>query len=303
VAVAEALNFTKASARLRVAQPALSRQMTDLEDEIGVDLMKRSPRGVTLTAEGRLFLEEVRELLKRTDESVEKVRALARGEYGELHVGYAPSPTVEILPPALAAFQKDVPRVKVLLHDLASDELIDGLQNGTLEFAIMVQPAGDQAGGIQFEVLRTYPLCVAMTTVHPFARLKSIPLEKLAAEPLVVLHRKEYPESDGYLDRLFASIRAKPSIAVECDSASSLITEVEVGRGIALATPIFKLVTGKRLVYRPLTGTTEVLSVGIARATKGDITPAGEKFCEILRRISNVATGPKSKAVKPLNAK
>src|SRR5258705_2930155 len=81
VAVAEALNFTKASARLRVAQPALSRQMTDLEDEIGVDLMKRSPRGVTLTAEGKLFLDEVRELLKRADESVEKVRALARGEY------------------------------------------------------------------------------------------------------------------------------------------------------------------------------------------------------------------------------
>jgi len=57
---AEALNFTKASARLRVAHPALSRQMTDLEDDIGVDLMKRSPRGVTLTAEGKLFLDEVR---------------------------------------------------------------------------------------------------------------------------------------------------------------------------------------------------------------------------------------------------
>jgi len=74
---------------------------------------------------------------------------------------------------------------------------------------------------------------------------------------------------------------------VECDSASSLITEVEAGRGIALATTIFKLVAGKRLIYRPLTGTTEVLSVGIARATKGDVTPAGEKFCEILRRIAD----------------
>ena len=298
VAVAEALNFTKASARLRVAQPALSRQMTDLEDELGVDLMKRSPRGVTLTAEGKLFLDEVRELLKRADESVEKVRALARGEYGELHVGYAPSPTVEILPPALAAFQKAVPRVKVLLHDLASDELIAGLQNGTLELAIMVPPAGDQTAGIQFEVLRTYPLCVAMTALHPFARMKSIPLEKLAAEPLVVLRRKEYPESDRYLDRLFASIRAKPSIAVECDSASSLITEVEAGRGIALATSVFKLVTGKRLVYRPLTGTTEVLSVGIARATKGDVTPAGEKFCEILRKTSDGATAAKPKPAR-----
>src|SRR5437870_6177520 len=133
LAVGEALNFTRAAAQLRVAQPALSRQVQDLEHEIGVDLMKRIPRGVTLTGEGKLFLDEVRELLKRADESVEKVRALARGEYGELHVGYAPSPTVEILPPALAAYQKAFPRVRVLLHDLSEQELIDGLQDGTLE--------------------------------------------------------------------------------------------------------------------------------------------------------------------------
>ena len=238
LAVGEALNFTKAAARLRVGQPALRRQVQDLEEEIGVDLLRRSPRGVTLTAEGKLFLDEVRDLLKRADESVEKVRALARGEYGELHVGYAPSPTVEILPPGLAEFQKAVPRVKVLLHDLSSDELIAGLRNGTLELAIMVPPTDDQVVGIQFEVLRTYPLCVALTAAHPFARLKSISLEKMAAEPLVGYSRKDYPESYRSLERLFAPIHAKPRLAVECDSASSLITEVEAGRGIALASPI-----------------------------------------------------------------
>src|SRR5881397_1439203 len=216
-AVGEALNFTRAAAQLRVAQPALSRQVQDLEDEIGVDLMKRNPRGVTLTAEGKLFLDEVRELLKRADESVEKVRALARGEYGELHVGYAPSPTVEILPPALAAFQKAVPRVKVFLHDLSSDELIAGLQNASLELAIMVEPIGEQTAGIEFELLRTYPLSVAMTAAHPFARLKSITLEKLAAEPLVGLRRKDYSEYYRIVDRVFASVPAKPRIAVECD--------------------------------------------------------------------------------------
>src|SRR5438552_2945082 len=295
LAVGEALNFTKAAAQLRVAQPALSRQVQDLEDEIGVDLMKRSPRGVTLTAEGKLFLEEVRELLKRADESVEKVRALARGEHGELRVGYAPTPTVEILPPALAAFQKAVPRVKLLLHDLSSDELINGLRNATLELAITVEPTGEQTAGIEFELLRTYPLSVAMTATHPFARLKSITLEKLAAEPLVGLRRKDYSEYYHVLDRIFAPIRAKPRIAVECDSASSLITEVEAGRGIALATLSFKLVAGKRLLYRPLTGTTEVGSVGIARATKGDVTPAGERFCEILRKTSDGASGTKLK--------
>jgi len=70
------------------------------------------------------------------------------------------------------------------------------------------------------------------------------------------------------------------------DSASSLITEVEAGRGVALALPMLKLVAGKRLLYRPLTGTSEVAAVGVARATKGDVTPAGEKFCEVLRQTS-----------------
>ena len=105
--------------RLRVAQPALSRQIQDLEDEIGVDLLRRSPRGVTLTAEEKLFLEEVRELLKGVDESVEKTRALARGEYGELHIGYIPIPTAEILPRALEVFRKAVPGVKLVPHDLS----------------------------------------------------------------------------------------------------------------------------------------------------------------------------------------
>ena len=289
LAVGEALNFTKAAARLRVAQPAMSRQIQDLEDEIGVDLLRRSPRGVALTAEGKLFLEEVRELLKRVDESVEKTRALARGEYGELHIGYSSVPTAEILPPALAAFRKAVPDVKLLLHDLSSEELIAGLHNATLELAIMVQPTGEQTAGIEFELLRTYPWCVALSAAHPFARLKSISLEKLAAQPLVVLRRKDYSEYHGILERIFAPISAKPRIAVECDSASSVITEVEAGRGIFLAA-VLKRVAGKRLLYRPLTGTTEVQSVGIGRATKGDVTPAGEKFCEILRKISRGAS-------------
>jgi DNA-binding transcriptional LysR family regulator len=289
LAVGEELNFTKAAARLRVAQPALSRQVQDLEDEIGVDLLHRSARGVTLTAEGKLFLEEVRELLKRVDESVEKTRALARGEYGELHIGYSSVPTAEILPPALEAFRKAVPRVKLVLHDLTSDELIAGLRNAALELAVMVQPTGEQTVGIEFETARSYTWCVALTAAHPFARLKSISLEKVAAEPLVALRRKDYSEYHRILERIFAPISAKPRIAVECDSASSLIMEVEAGHGIAVVIANLKLMGGERLLYRPLTGTTETQFVGIARATKGDVTPAGEKFCEILRKLSRGA--------------
>src|SRR5271157_1450984 len=298
LAVSEALSFTKAAAQLRVAQPALSRQVQALEDEIGVDLLRRSPRGVTLTAEGKLFLQEVCQLLKRADEAVEKVRALARGEYGELHVGYAAVPTAEILPPALAAFRKAIPHVRVLLHDLPSDELMAGLHNATLELAIVVQPTGEQAAGIEFKSLRVYPPCVALSAAHPFARLKTIPLEKVAGEPLVGLRRKDYSDYHRVLDRIFAPLSAKPRIAVECDSVSSLILEVEAGRGIAVVTEVLKRVAGKRLLYRPLTGTTEAPAVGIARATNGDVTPAGERLCKILRQISRGAQPARPKQAR-----
>ena len=290
--VGEVLNFTKAAARLRVAQPALSRQVQDLEDEIGVDLLRRSPRGVTLTAEGKFFLQEVRELLKRVDESVEKTRALARGEYGELHIGYIPIPTAEILPRALEAFRKAVPRVKLVLHDLSTDEVIAGLRNDTLELAIMVQPIGEQTAGIEFETLRSYVWGVALSRAHPFARLKSIPLEKLAGERLVILSRKSYSEYHRILEHILAPIRAKLCIAAECDTESSLFMEVETGRAIAVVTTIVKLAAGRRLVYRALTGTTEIQLVGIARLSGGDVTPAGEKFCEILRNLSRGFSKP-----------
>ena len=286
LAVGEALNFRKAAAQLRLAQPSLSRQVQDLEEEIGVDLFRRSPRGVTLTAEGKLFLKEAREVLKHADESVERARALARGEYGELHIGYSAIPTEEILPAALGAFRRAVPSVKVLLHDLSRDEIIAGLHDATLELAVMAQATGEGMLGIEFEVLRTYPWCVALTNAHSFSRLKSVSLEELATEPLIGLRRKDYSEYYRILEQIFAAISAKPRIAVKCDSISSLVVEVEAEHGIALVPTILKLMSGKRLIYRPLTGTTETESVGIARATKGDVTPAGEKFCEILRQTS-----------------
>ena len=98
--------------------------------------------------------------------------------------------------------------------------------------------------------------------------------------------RKDYPDYFPFIERIFSPLGVKPRLAVECDSASSLITAVETGRGIALTIPVFEIVSGKRLVFRPIASSKEVLRVGIARATNGDVTPAGEKFCEFLRKFS-----------------
>ena len=286
VAVAEALNFTKAAAQLRIAQPALSRQVQDLEEEIGVDLLKRSPRGVTLTAEGKLLLEEAQEILKLADESVAKVRAMARGEFGVLNVGYAPSPSVEILPPALAAFQKAAPRVKISLHDMATDEMVTAVISGKLHLAITVEGMDQISPGILFEELRRYPFCLAMAAGHPFARKKSVTLEEIVTQPLVGLSRKDYTEYHRTLGLMFAPTGIRPKIAVECDGSTSLLTELEAGNSVGIVSEQFKQIAGKRLIFRAISNSTISHSVGIARAIHGDVTPAGEKFCEILRTVA-----------------
>jgi DNA-binding transcriptional LysR family regulator len=291
VAVAEAANFTRAAAGMRVAQPALSRQVQDLEDEIGVDLLRRSPRGVVLTAEGKLFLEEARRILAGADEAVSRVRALARGDAGDLHVGYAPSPSIEVLPPGMAAFQKAAPRVNVLLHDLAGNELCDGLRDGSLELAVMSRPMDENSRGLKFEALRQYPICVAVGPGHRLARFKSVTMDQLATEQLVVFRKKEYTDYHRLLARVFAGVSRRPGVAVECDGASSLVTEVEAGRGVAIMPQVFSRVVGGRLKLRPLTPAPEPLDVGICVATQGDLTPAGEKLCEHIRRIAKAPRG------------
>ena len=290
VAVAEALNFTKAATRLRLAQPALSRQVADLEDELGVDLLKRTSHGVRLTEEGKLFLEEARAILMRADESVTKVRALARGEFGELQVGYVPPLDLHILPRTLAEFQKTTPGVKVVLHDLGSDELCYELRNGRLHVALMMQPSEELTTGIEFEEIGRYPFFVAMASSHHLTKLKAISLETLAQQPLVVLDRRRNSEFHRILKRVFAPLH--PHIASESDSVNSLITEVSAGKCVAVVSQLFKEAIGKRLTYRRLANTEVAMCVGIALAKNGDLPPAGEKLCGTIRKFGQVDDRP-----------
>src|SRR5438874_11724676 len=111
VAVAEALNFTKAAAKLRLAQPSLTRQIHNLEAEIGVHLLNRSKHHVTLTEEGRSFLTDARRILALTTESVQSVQRLSRGETGQLNIAYLANSDFELLPETLGAFRQSFPHI------------------------------------------------------------------------------------------------------------------------------------------------------------------------------------------------
>lgn len=252
VTVAELLNFTRAGARLRVAQPALSRQIRDLEAELGAPLLERGPRFVKLTAAGSVFLPAARAVLARADEAVQAVRALAQGERDHIHVGYAPSPTVELLPCALHAFQNLAPGVRVNLHDLSSEEMLRDLRDGRLDLCLMVRQSKRGWRGINFESLRKYPMCVAVSLRHPFAKLKHLALPQVAGEPLLAYSQADYPDYHAMLEELFLPLGVKPRVVEELDSASSLIAATEAGRGVAIAPASLAIVAGGRIRLVPL---------------------------------------------------
>src|ERR1035437_5681138 len=118
VAVAENLNFTKAAAKLHLAQPSLTRQIHNLEQEIGVRLLSRSKRQVALTEEGRAFLVDARRILALATDSVLAVQRLGRGEMGQLNIAYLSNSDFELLPETLAAFRQTFPPIALNLFDM-----------------------------------------------------------------------------------------------------------------------------------------------------------------------------------------
>ena len=277
VAVAEMENVSRAALKLHVSQPALSRQIRDLEDELGFSLLERTAKSVRLTDAGRAFLDNARALLQNADDAVTKARAIASAEPTELHVGYSATPTAKILPKILRAFQRKMPNVHVRLHDWNNKDSLDGIRDGRLQLGLIVPPLKASAlHDVRYEELFHERVCVAVAPQHPFARRRAIPIAEVAAEPLIGLTREDYPNYYDYLSIIFSKLKQKPRVVEEHDSFSAVMSAVEAGTGVAIATD-FGYSFGNRLKFLHLTPEPKSISIGIA-GTKGRLSPAAEKF-------------------------
>jgi DNA-binding transcriptional LysR family regulator len=278
VTVAELLNFTKAAAKLRVAQPSFSRQIRDLEEELGVSLLERNSRFVRLTEAGKAFAAEARAVLQHAAAAAQTARTFANSNHGHLNLGYAPSLTVEVLPQALQRFEKACPRVRVTIQDLSIREMTNGLRQGRLDAALTVEPSGKQMQGLSFEKLRSYPVCVALGATHRLVRAKVIDVAELNQERLIVYSREEYPEYHQWLKGLFGRpIQRLLENAEEHDSGTSLIAAVEAGRGVAVVASVFSSVAGLRIKLRKLQPSLAPLVVGVAYH-RTRLSPAARQF-------------------------
>ena len=284
VAVAETQNVLRAATqKLHVSQPAVSRQIRDLEDELGVQLFERTGKAVALTDAGRLFLKEARAVLERTDEAVRNVRALAGTGEKELHVGYSPLPGAQIVPAALRALQQAMPDVHVKLHDWSNDELLAGVRDGRLQLALIVPPfKRGEFHDLRFEELARESVRIAVPPNHPLAQRRSVSLADAAQEPIVGLHSPYYRM---YLAAVFAAVKNKPRVVEEHDSMLGVLSAIEAGTGVGLAVSSIGYTFGNRLKLVRLTPEPTPISFGMF-ARKGRLTPATEKFWQCAKEAA-----------------
>ena len=290
VAVAEMRNLSRAATQiLHVAQPSLSRQIRDLEEDIGVPLLERDAKGIRLTDAGRAFLDEARAILKYTNEAVLKTRAIGGKRETELHVGDFPLVAARIMPQILRNYQKAMPDVRVQLHDWPVEKEIAAVRDGQLQLAIIIPPlSGDWRRQLRFEELMSLRVCLAVSSDHPFARRKTVSLAEAARQPFVGLLHEEYPQHRVYVDAIFARVKDKPRFVEEQDGWADLFSAVDAGKGVAIASDAFDYAFGKRVKLLPLTPDPKRVPLGII-SRKGKLSPSAETFCLCAREAFSAA--------------
>ncbi|WP_448208004.1 LysR substrate-binding domain-containing protein [Azospirillum sp. sgz302134] len=279
IAVAEELNFTRAAERLRTAQPSLSQQIRDLEEEVGTPLLERTKRRVALTAAGRAFLDEARLVMAQTQRAIMMARRAAQADQRKLTIGFLPSAEVKIFPSVLSSMRAEFPDVPVELRHMTTGEQRDALANGSIDVGFMRLPV-DEAMMVH-DVVLMEKLVVVLPADHPLATLDRVPLTALARHPYL----RVAPSHAGNLhDITEAYCRAKgvqlrPIQDVE--NVLTLLTLIGMGLGFGLLPDyaehlVFKNVTTRCLAEPPPT-------VGLAMVRRADRDfPALAAFVELV---------------------
>jgi len=278
--IAEELHFGRASLRLSVAQPALTRQVQQLEKELGVQLFDRSHRRIRLTDAGQAFLIEARELLAKAEQAKDSARRAALGETGRLTVAFVGSATYGPLPLILRAFRERFPAVHLLLDEMDSSAQGAALLDRRVDVGFLRTPLADPE--LASETLLREPIVVALPQGHPLSRRTSVPLAELAGEPFVLFHRGQQP---GYAEVVLAVCAAagfQPRLAQEAIEVQTAIGLVGAGFGVCLVPEAVRGLRRPGVVYRPLESPppmTELVAV-YRRDNRG---PAVREFLNAVR--------------------
>ncbi len=252
VAVAEDLSFTKAAGKLHLAQPSLTRQIHNLEEELGVRLLNRSKSQVALTEEGRSFLSDARRILALATESVLAVQRLSRGEVGQLNIAYLPNFDFELLPETLRAFRHTFPHIALNLFDMTPAEQLRALEARKIDLGFVGLSPPASASAIQWESIAQHRTVVVLPTKHPLGRKRHLKLGDLESMFFVGMSEKTHPGFREWLNRTCQRAGFTPRVLQDAELETALMTFVAEGLGVTLAREHIKKLPHPGVIFRPL---------------------------------------------------
>lgn len=280
--LAEELNYGRAAERLHISQPPLTRQIQQLEDDLGARLFTRNTRGVALTPAGVALLDDAKRILGLVQGARERAGKAGKGEIGRLDVGIFGSAILNYIPRLILQFHERFPEVQIALHEQTKIEQIQALreQRLTIGFNRHVVVESD----IVVEPVLSEPLIVALHNEHPLARHKSIRIEEIAGEPLIL-----YPGSrPGFADdvtALYRSVGAQPAVVQEVADVVTAVALVACGFGLCVTPQAASSLKLPGVVFRPVRANPPPKIDLVCLYRRNDESPILAAFLEIARKF------------------
>lgn len=231
VAVAEEGHFGRAAQRLNLTQPPLSRQIQQLERELGVDLIDRGTRTIRLTPAGRAFLHDARRLLHDAEEAAQSVRRVTGGRSGVLRLGFTATSAHGLLGGLLSTAREHLPHVEVVLHELVTRDQLERISADSLDLGLVRPPV---PAGLDSRALRSEPLLAALPAEHPLAAESELELSAFHQAEVVGYSPFEARYFYDLLAVTFHEAGVRPAYVQYADQVHTVLALVEAGLGIAL---------------------------------------------------------------------
>jgi DNA-binding transcriptional LysR family regulator len=252
VGVADELNFTKAARNLRVAQPALSRQIRQLEDELGVKLLERNHHCVQLTAAGMAFLAEARSLLKQSEQAVLAAQQGAKSGNSQLNLGYIWGLFHALVPPALQRFRQRSPGTAVHLFDLTPLEQAQALVESRLDAGFIGFAQDADAAGLNKRKVGSSTFVAALPQAHRAARRSILPLAMLADDFFLGISDQTYPSASQHVMQACKKAGFRPKIIQMVERGHTILGLVAGNCGVALLPESLEALPHPGIVFRHL---------------------------------------------------
>jgi DNA-binding transcriptional LysR family regulator len=288
VALADALNFTRAARGLGITQPSLSSQMRQLETEMGTSLFRRETRGVELTDAGKLMFEEARVILTEVERAKTDVVRRARGETGKINIGSAGATYFHPLIPAIIGeFTKEHPDVVLMPEESNTSLLLARLRAGAIDLAFVRPPFLD-TDGLSCDALVKERMLIALPAAHPLARSTSASLSALAQERIILFPRTINPPVYDAILAAFARAGVSPRLTQEAPQVTAAIPMVAAGLGVTFVPESMSRLHPDGVVFVAVEGPTVPVDICLAyRRTQRSV--AVKNFVIVARRLAQIA--------------